>query len=472
MADLDYAKYISELVARARKAAAIAENFTQEQVDELCEAIAWNCVQSPFKEDCARLLVEESRMGVFENKVTKIENKVRGVWRDMKGQKSVGLVEDNKELGIKKYAKPRGVIVAVMPCTNGEATPMCKALFAIKSRNAIIFSAHPRARKTAVFVADLIHKVLKKYGAPEDLVIAIDPEYVSVEASAELMKQCDFLMATGGTPMVRSAYSSGTPAIGVGTGNVVSIIDGTTDLNKVAEMIVASKANDNATSCSTENNIVVLESCYDEFVKAMAAHGAVLFKEGSEEREKIIHTLWPNTPADHVLNRDIVAKSAKEIAAYAGVSVPENTKVIMCEENGGFGNAYPLTGEKLSPVSGVRKVKTFEAALDACDAILHYQGLGHSCGIHSSVEEHIEAVSLRMKVCKVVVNAPQSLTNSGSWTSGYPMSLTLGCGTWGHNSISWNATWKDLLNYTFVSYPIPNTKPTDEELFDGRTFEV
>ena len=144
----------------------------------------------------------------------------------------------------------------------------------------------------------------------------------------------------------------------------------------------------------------------------------------------------------------------------------------MCEENGGFGNEYPLTGEKLSPVSGVRKVKTFEQALDACDAILHYQGLGHSCGIHSSNEAHIEAVSLRMKVCKVVVNAPQSLTNSGSWTSGYPMSLTLGCGTWGHNSISWNATWKDLLNYTFVSYPIPNTKPSDEELFDGRTFEL
>ena len=216
---IDHAKYVSELVARAKAAQAIADGFTQEKVDELCAAIAYRTTRPEWAQQAAEMLVAESGMGIAANKVAKIYTKVKGGFRDMKGQKSVGLVEERKEIGIKVYARPMGVIGAIIPVTNGEATPIFKAMAAIKGRNAIILAPHPKAAKTNMFVTERIRETLKMYGAPEDLVIAIDPEYVSIETSGELMKQVDFVLATGGTPMVRAAYSSGTPTIGVGTGN-------------------------------------------------------------------------------------------------------------------------------------------------------------------------------------------------------------------------------------------------------------
>ncbi|HOA42802.1 MAG TPA: aldehyde dehydrogenase family protein [Bacillota bacterium] len=467
---IDYAKYVSELVARAKAAQAIADGYTQERVDELCAAIAYRTTRPEWAQQAAEMLVAESGMGIVEHKVAKIYTKVKGGYRDMKGKKSVGLVEENKETGVKVYARPMGVIGAIMPVTNGEATPIFKSISAIKGRNAIILAPHPKAAKTNMFVAQKIRETLKDYGAPEDLVIPIEPEYVSIETSAELMKQVDFVLATGGTPMVRAAYSSGTPTIGVGTGNVVTIVDGTTDLDKVADLIIASKSFDNATSCSTENNIIVFESCYDAFVEAMAKKGGYTIKDGSEEKAKIVKTLWPNTPNDHVLNRHIVARPAVEIAKLAGIEVPEDTKIIMVEENGGYGNEFPLTGEKLSPIAELRKAKDFEDALQQMENILNYMGLGHSCGIHTSDMEKPHIMAQRIKVTKVVVNQAQSLVNSGAWTCGYPMSMTLGCGTWGGNSISHNANWKDLLNFTYLATPIPSTQPTDEELFDGKSY--
>ena len=467
---IDYAKYVGDLVARAKAAQDAIEGYSQEQVDELCAAIAYRTTRPEWAQQAAEMLVAESGMGIVANKVGKIYTKVKGGYRDMKGQKSVGLVEVNEETGVSKYAKPMGVIGAIIPVTNGEATPIFKSIAAIKGRNAIILAPHPKAAKTNAFVTDRIRETLKMYGAPEDLVLPIEAEYVSVECSGELMKQVDFVLATGGTPMVRSAYSSGTPTIGVGTGNVVTIVDGSTDLDKVADMIIASKTFDHATSCSTENNIIVFESCYDKFVEAMGKKGAYTVKEDSEDKDKIVKTLWPNTPVDHVLNRHIVARPATEIAELAGVKVPEDTKMIMVEENRGFGNEFPLTGEKLSPIAELRKAKDFEDALQQMEAILDYQGLGHSCGIHTTDMDRAHAMADRIKVTKVVVNQAQSLVNSGAWTCGYPMSMTLGCGTWGHNSISHNATWKDLLNFTYLSTPIPSTQPTDEELFDGKTY--
>lgn len=467
---MDYATYMSDLVTRAKKAQEVANGFTQEKVDELCAAIAYTTTRPDFAQEAAEMLVAESGMGVTANKVAKIYTKVKGGYRDMKGKKSVGLVDVNEVTGVSTYAKPMGVIGAIIPVTNGEATPIFKAIAAIKGRNAIILAPHPKAAKTNQFVAAKIRDTLKKYGAPEDLVIPIDPEYVSVESSGELMKQADFILATGGTPMVKAAYSSGTPTIGVGTGNVVTIVDGTTDLDKVADLILASKTFDNATSCSTENNIIVFEDCYDKFVEAMGKKGAYTIKDGSEDKEKIVKTLWPNTPEDHVLNRHIVAQPAVKIAELAGVTVPDGTVMIMVEENRGFGNEFPLTGEKLSPVAEIRKAKDFDDAVNQLESILNYQGLGHSCGIHTSIMERAHVLGERIKVCKVVVNMAQSLVNSGAWTCGFPMSMTLGCGTWGNNSISHNATWKDLLNFTYLATPIPSTQPTDEELFDGKTY--
>ena len=463
---VNYAEYVAGLVAKGHAAQKIAEGFTQEKVDQLTAAVAYALTQPDVALKFGEMLVEESGMGIPADKQAKMFGKVKGSYFQMKGQKSVGLVEVDEKMGMEKYAKPMGVIGAIIPVTNGEATPVVKALMALKTRNAIILAPHPKARKTNLAVTEMIRSVLKKFDAPEDLVQAIDPDYVSIETSGELMKQVDFILATGGTPMVRQAYSSGNPAIGVGTGNVVTIIDGTTNMDDVASLIIKSKTFDNATSCSTENNIIVLEECYDAFVEAMAKQGAVLFKDGSEEKAKLLKTLWPASPENHDLNRHIVAQPADKIAEAAGIAVPEGTKMLMAEENGGYGNEFPFTGEKLSPVSGVRKAKDFDDAVDKMMNILEYQGKGHSCGIHTTIDERVTRLGELIPVCKVCVNAPQSLTNSGSWTSGFPMSMTLGCGTWGHNSISHNATWKDLLNFTYVSRPIPSYQPKDEDLFD------
>lgn len=459
--------YIESLIQRARTAQAAAEDFTQEDVDLLTGAVAYALTKPQVAQMFGEKLVIESGMGIAKDKEAKMYGKVKGSYFQMKDKKSVGLIEVDEAMGMETYAKPMGVIGAIIPVTNGEATPVVKSLMALKTRNAIILAPHPKARKTNWDVTEMIRGTIEKLGYPADLVQAIDPAYVSVETSRELMAQVDFILATGGTPMVKQAYSSGTPAIGVGTGNVVSIIDGTTDLDQVASMIVRSKTFDHATSCSTENNIIVLEECYDAWVSAMEKAGAFLIREGTDEKERLLKTLWPESPENHQLNRHIVAQSAAYIAEIADIVVPEGTLMLMAEENGGYGNEYPFTGEKLSPVSGVRKAKDFEDAVDKLLQILEYQGKGHSCGIHTSIKERVTYLGEKVPVCKVCVNQPQSLTNSGSWTCGYPISMTLGCGTWGNNSISHNATYKDLLNFTYVSRPIPSFQPSDEDLFDA-----
>ncbi|MDR1067881.1 MAG: aldehyde dehydrogenase family protein [Clostridiales Family XIII bacterium] len=462
---LDYESYVAGLVAKGRAAQKIAEGYSQERVDELTEAVTYALTIPETAMKYSLMLVEESGMGIAEHKQAKIYGKVKGTFAQMRGKVSVGLVDSNKETGVDTYARPMGVIGAILPVTNGEATPIVKSLMALKTRNAIILSPHPRASRTNYAVVEEIRSVLRRFDAPEDLVQSVEPEYVSVEVSKQIMEQCDFVVATGGSGLVKQAYSSGTPCIGVGTGNVVCMVDETADLADAADKIVRSKAFDHATSCSTENNILVFEEIYDKWADEMAKAGAVLFKEGTPEAEKIVKTLWPETPANHVLSKQIVAQSAEDIARLAGVEVPTGTKLIMVEENGGYGNDFPLTGEKLSPVAGVRTAKNFEDGVEKMLSILDYQGKGHSISIHTKRGERVKELGERIPVCKVVVNQPQALTNSGSWTSGYPITMTLGCGTWGGNSISHNATWRDLLNYTYVSREIPNWQPSDDELF-------
>ncbi len=462
----DAKTYVASLVEKAKAAQAVAEKFTQEDVDRITGAIAYALTKPEVALKFGEMLVEESGMGIPADKQLKMFGKVKGTYCQMKDKKSVGLIDFNEETGIETYARPMGVIGALIPVTNGEATPVVKAMMALKSRNAIILAPHPKARNSNFAVTEAIREVLVKCGAPADLVQAVAPEMVSIDVSAEIMLQVDFILATGGTPMVRQAYSSGNPAIGVGTGNVCTIVDGTTDLNETAKLIIASKTFDNATSCSTENNIIVLEECYDEFVAAMAAQGAVLVKENTDEKARLLKTLWPESPANHDLNRQIVAQTAETIAKAAEIEVPEGTRMLMAEENDGFGNDFPFSGEKLSPVSGLRKAKDFDDALDQLMKTLEYQGKGHSCGIHTTIKERVDRMGAEVPVCKICWNLPQCLSNSGSWTCGFPMSMTLGCGTWGHNSISHNATYKDLLNFNYVARPIPSWQPTDEELFD------
>ena len=458
------AKYIAGLVEKAKVAQAVAEKFTQEDVDLITAAVTYNLTKPEKAQKFAEMLVEESGMGIAEDKVGKIYGKVWGSYLMMKDKKSVGKVDDAPSggPGITAYAKPMGVVAGIMPVTNGEATPIVKSNMALKTRNAIILAPHPKCKKLNVEIVAEIRATLKKLGYPEDLVQTCDAEHVNLETSQELMKQCDFILATGGEALVETAYSSGTPAIGVGVGNCCSIVTGKTPMDDVAEMICKSKAFDNATSCSTENNILVFESCFDEFVEAMKAHGAYMCTP--EEAEKLKVTMWPNTPNDHVLNRAIVAQNCETIGKLAGIPVPAGTRCIMAMEEGA-GLDHPFAGEKLSPVSGVQVVKDLDAAIDRIQDILNYQGKGHSAGIHTTDREDVEKIANVLPVTKIVVNQPQCLTNSGGWDTGFPVSMTLGCGTWGGNSVSHNATYKDLLNYTYVSERVPNWKPEKVEDF-------
>jgi sulfoacetaldehyde dehydrogenase len=461
---LDYEKYISELVARSKAAQEIAAAYDQEKVDTLIAAIAYSCMRDDFRRKIAEMIVEEAGMGNVRDKMTKMMRAKSIYYETIKG-KSCDLVDTDPVTGMSTYCKPMGVIGAIIPITNSESTQFSKAIMALKGRNSIILAPHPRGAKTTVVITERMRSVLKLYDAPEDLILTIDPEYVSIAASSELMKQADFVLATGGTPMVRSAYKSGTPCIGVGTGNTTTFVDGTTGMAGVADMLIRSKTFDNATSCSTENNIIVMDACYDELVAEMEKLGGYLLKEHSPESEALKKFMWPEWPANHNLNAHIVAQSAQKIAELANIKVPEGTRLLMTEENTHIGEASPLCGEKLSPVTTLYKVKSFEEALDKMEAILNYMGLGHSCGIHSNDDEKINAMATRMKVSRMCVNQPQSLTHSGSWISGFPKTCTLGCGTWGHNSVSHNVTWRDLVNFTRVSRVIPNYEPDTNELF-------
>lgn len=458
---VDYASYVAGLVTRSRAALDIIEGYTQQQVDELCAALAYVGTRKEFATKLAAKLVEESGMGVADHKYAKLMTKIKGTWRDMKGKKSIGIVESDEVRGLWKFAKPVGVIGAIVPVTNGEATPFVKALSAIKGRNTIILAPHPKAKETNLMAVHLIRETLEKYGAPKDIVIAVDPEHVSIDCSGELMRQVDMVLATGGTPMVISAYSSGTPTIGVGTGNVPTIVDGSTDLDEAANLIMRSKTFDNATSCSTENACVIQRDIYDAFIAAMKRQGGYLITRDSPEKAALQAAMWPD---GHTLNRLIVAQSAARIASVAGIAIPEGTAFLMVEEDEpGPGRLF--TGEKLSVVTALFKYDTFEDALDKVEAIITYQGLGHSCGIHTKYDYRVIQLAEKMKVSRILVNQPQCLGNSGAWFNGMPMTMTLGCGTWGNNSVSHNVNWEDLLNMTWVSWPIPPVQPSDEDLF-------
>ena len=461
----DIKMYVTELVERSKKAQEIAAKYDQKKVEELIAAIGYGCAQEEFRRKISTMLVEESGMGNVEDKMAKMLGRAKGIYHQNKDVPSCDLVEVNVLTGMSKYIKPMGVIGALIPVTNSEVTQFSKAMMCIKGRNSIIFAPHPRGAKTTVVVAEYLRSILKRFDAPEDLIITIDPEYVSIDCSAELMKQVDFVLATGGTPMVRAAYSSGTPTIGVGTGNATTFIDGTTNLGDVAEMIVNSKSFDGATSCSTENNIIVMEDVKDDLIKEFQARGGHFMAEGSEDAKKLKATLWPEWPENHKLNRHIVGQSAEKIAELAGVDAPSGTRILITEENKGVGRNFVLSGEKLSPVTCIFTVKTFEEALDKMETILNYMGNGHSCGIHTIDDNRIHQMAVRMKVTKMCVNQPQSLSNSGAWWNGLPKSTTLGCATWGHNSVSHNVTWQDLVNCTYVSRPIDDYEPVMEDLF-------
>ena len=322
--EINAKELVAGLMERARKAQAIAETYSQEKVDELVKAIAWATSKDENAKIIAQLAIDESQLGYYEAKYIKLNKKIRGTLRDIKDVKSVGILEKDEARGLMKIAKPVGVIGALVPCTNPEATPVIKAMCALKGRNAIVFSPHPRTKKTNKLIVDYMRDALKRHGAPEDLIITV--ESPTLEISGEVMKQCDLVVATGGSPMVKAAYSSGTPAYGVGTGNAVVVVDETADIAEAANKIMTSKTFDYATSCSADNSVVIQEGIYDKVLDALQKEGGYLVSP--EEKVKLQSAMW----VDGHLNQAIVAQSAQKIAEIAGIQVKPDTKFIMVNE--------------------------------------------------------------------------------------------------------------------------------------------
>ncbi len=448
--------HVAGLIERARLAQESIEHYTQEQVDKLVTAVVWNIVKDGNGQQIAKMAYEESGMGNYESKYLKLISKAKGAVRDMKGKKSVGVIEVDEARQIMKIAKSVGVIGALCPCTNPEATPTVKIAHSLKGKNAIILSPHPRTKGANAFICEIARDTLRKYGAPEDLVIAI--EEPTLELTNELMKQCDLILATGGSGMVKSAYSSGTPAYGVGAGNAVVVVDETADLIDAANKIRQSKTFDLATSCSAENSLVIQESIYNNFIESLKLEGGYLVSPA--EKIKLQNAIWING----LLNKEIVAQPAQVIGRVAGIDIPEDKTFIMVEETG-IGADYPFSGEKLSVVLTLYKYGEFKDAIQKVNDITRYEGMGHSCGIHSFDENHIMELANKVKVSRMNVRQPHALANTGNWFNGLPFTTSLGCGTWGGNITSENITWKNLINTTWLSRPITPVVPTDEELF-------
>lgn len=455
--------YIDELVTKARIAQKQVEFKSQEEVDDICARLAWAGSTDAFARKIAELLVNESRMGKVDSKISKMKVKVKGVYAQIKDVKTVGIVERDEERGLVKIAKPVGVVGALIPVTNGEATPFCKAISAVKTRNAIILAPHPRGAKTGKLAADRMRTVLERHRWPVDLVQCL--EEISVDISGELMAQSDVILATGGTPMVKAAYSSGKPALGVGAGNSVTVIDIGANTDEAAEKIMRSNTFDYASSCSTENSCLVHESMADRMKASFEKSGAYLVPPG--EKPKLQEALWPD--GLH-LNKDIVAQSPERIAEIAGIHLPQGRSFFVVEETG-IGEGFPYSGEKLSSCLAMYTYREFDEAIDMVNRITDFSGPGHSCGIHTADREKAIKLGMAVKVARVMVNQPQCLANSGAWTNGMPMSLTLGCGTWGGNSVSENVTYKHLMNSTWIAWPIPSTEPAAEDLFSKDVIE-
>lgn len=457
--------YIAELIERARKAQRIAEGFSQEKVDELAAAITWEIVlNDDLVKEIAEYSYDECRLGDVPSKIAKVAGKCRGVYYDIKNEKTVGVVEEIPERGLQRILKPVGVVGSLVPSTQADMHPIVQALFVIKARDAVIFSPHPRGKRTTKKTTDLLRAVMKKYDAPEDLFIAIEDP--SIPRTNELMKQCDLVMATGGQGMVKAAYSSGTPAYGVGAGNSMIVVDATADLADAAPKIIASKTFDLAAGCSCDNSLLINESVYEDMLAELKKNGAHMLN--AEEKEKLQAAIWPNWPQDHMINRDIVASPVENIVKIAGLEVPEGTTLLLVEEDK-TGEATPFAGEKMSLVSTVYKITDMDDAVRITNENHAYSGAGHSCGIYSKTAENIEKYSLETYTTRVVVNQPQAATNTGSWTSGMPFTSSLGCATWGGNIASENIVLKHYMNNTWVINEIPSRQPTDEELMEGFT---
>jgi sulfoacetaldehyde dehydrogenase len=445
---------VDAMIGRARAAMQEAEAYDQATVDRLIRAVAWAGGNEITAARLARMSVEESGMGSPE---PRRRAKVLGILRDALRQKSMGIIEEIPEKGIVKYAKPAGVIASLIPVTSPYVTPIGIAIYAIKCKDAVIFSPHPASRKTTQETVRVMRAALERLGAPMDLVQCVDKPTIPV-ANA-LMSGCDLTIATGGQPMVRAAYSSGKPAYGVGAGNATMVIDETADIEEAARNTRISKTNDNGSGCSADGNLLVDSRIYDRLLAQLQQEGGYLVN--AREKEQLRSAYWD---AEGHRTPDTIARAATVVAAKAGIALPPDRTFLIVEEDH-IGKQHLFSTEKLGTVLALFKYHGFDDALDKVRQIFETGGKGHSCGIYSFDDDHIHRLALTAPVSRMMVRQVQSAANAGTFTNGMPMTSSMGCGIWGGNITNENVSLKHYMNVTWVSRLIPEDRPSEEELF-------
>ncbi len=446
------------LIERARIAQADYERWTQERVDEAVAAAGWAIVKPENNRRLAEQAVKDTGMGNVPDKIAKNERKTMGLLRDLQGLRTVGVVAEHPELGVTEIARPVGVVAAVTPSTNPGATPANKIINALKCRNAVILAPSPKGFSTGALLLELMHAELAKVGTPEDLV-QILPAPVTREATHALMRQVDLVVATGSQANVRAAYASGKPAFGVGLGNVAVIVDASADVNDAARKICESKCFDNATSCSSENSLVIVDAVWDAMLAALTRAGGALLS--APAKTSLQAAMW----SDGKLAGAVMARPVSAIVKAAALPDDLARAEFLMVEDSGAGREHPFSGEKLSLVLTLYRVKDFDAAFEQVRSIYAYQGAGHSVGIHTKDETHVMRLGLEMPAARVIVNQAHAIANGGAFDNGLPFSLSMGCGTWGGNSISENLHWRHYLNITRVVRTIAPRTPSIEGIF-------
>ena len=452
---VDGVEKLEAAIARVRAAQQRFATYTQEQVDRifLAAAIAANQQRIPL----AKLAVEETGMGVVEDKVIKNHYAAEYIYNAYKDTKTCGVIEEDKSFGIRRIAEPIGVIAAVIPTTNPTSTAIFKTLVALKTRNGIIISPHPRAKHSTIAAAKVVLEAAVAAGAPEGIIRWVD--IPSLEMTNLAMKEADIILATGGPGMVKAAYSSGKPALGVGAGNVQSLVDTDVDLEQAAEKIARSRTYDNGVLCTCEQCVHIPSAKFDAMVALLQAQGGAYI--GSDADVAALRkAMFPNGS----INKDVVGSTPQAIAALAGLTVPEEARFLLVRVTKG-GRDEDLTKEKLCPVLAICPYDSWEGAVDLAVRNLKNEGAGHSTILHSNNKAHVEYAAVRLPVSRIGVNLVGSSGLGGGFDCGLNPTATLGCGTWGNNSISENLWWHHLVNISRIAYQMPNNPvPTDEEI--------
>lgn len=448
---------INEMILKGRMAQKEFESFNQEQVDAIVREIGK--VVYDNAEMLARMAVDETGMGVYEHKVAKNKGKSKIIWHDLKDKKSVDEISRDLDKNIIEIAKPIGVVGAVTPTTNPIVTPMCNAMFALKGRNAIVVAPHPRAKECSSKTVHLINERIEKLGAPKNLIQII--EEPSIDKTNELMKSADVVVATGGMGMVKAAYASGKPAYGVGAGNVQVIVDRDVDFEETADRIISGRTFDNGIICSGEQTVIAHREDYDNVINAFSKKGGFLIKD-AEDKRRLRETLF----VDGHMNKDIVGQSVQRIAEMAKLEIPMDTKVLLVEADG-IGDEDFFCKEKMCPVLSTFRYDTFADGIKIAKTNLELEGNGHSAAVHSNNLDNIREVGKELSVSRLVVNASSSTTAGGSFTNGFAPTTTLGCGSWGNNSISENFTYKHLLNISRIGLIRENVEILDDNQIWG-----